>query len=61
MKKSKPTAIPHTSRDYEVQDAVHTLKRAEAIKSDPKLHEAAKAHARMEAEHLRKVAGRLKK
>lgn len=52
------TAIPKTEHDYRVRDAVDTLKRAEQIKADPKLHAAAKAHALQEAQHLRKVAGR---
>ncbi len=43
---------------YAARDAMHTLKRAAEIKADPKLHAAAKEHARAEAHHLRKVAGR---
>lgn len=57
---SKPSAItmPRTEQDYRVHDAVHTLKRAAEIKADPKLHSAAKEHAKHEANMLRKVAGR---
>lgn len=61
MKSSKPknmlvAAMPHSEQDYRVHDAVHTLKRAEQIKADPKLHAAAKAHAKQEAMALSKIA-----
>lgn len=61
MKRSKPRAVrvasvPTTDMDYRVHDAVHTLKRAEQIKADPKLHAAAKAHAKTEAAALSKIA-----
>ena len=49
-------AMPRTTHDYEVHDAVHTLKRAEQIKANPKLHAAAKAHAKQEAAALSKIA-----
>ena len=49
-------AMPKTDMDYRVHDAVHTLKRAEQIKADPKLHAAAKAHAKQEAAALSKIA-----
>lgn len=49
-------AMPTTSHDYEVHDAVHTLKRAEQIKANPRLHAAAKAHAKTEAAALQKIA-----
>lgn len=58
-KKHKTTAaMPQSNHDYQVHDAVQTLKRAEQIKADPKLHAAAKQAAKTEAHHLRKVAGR---
>ena len=63
MKHSKPkppalsaSTMPRTEQDYRVHDAVHTLKRAEQIKADPKLHAAAKAHAKQEAAALSKIA-----
>lgn len=43
---------------YAAREAMHTLRRAAEIKADPKLHAAAKDHARMEASALKKVAGR---
>lgn len=49
-------AMPAPMHDYEVSDAVHTLKRAEQIKANPKLHAAAKAHAKTEAMALQKIA-----
>lgn len=48
----------HGHDKYQVQEAVHTLRRAAEIKADPKLHAAAKHHARAEAHALKKVAGR---
>lgn len=48
--------MPRTHDQYEVQDAVHTLKRAQQIKDNPKLHAAAKAHAKQEVAALQKIA-----
>lgn len=57
---ANPTAMGKPDRAWEARDAMHTLRRAEEIKSDPKLHAAAKAHAKTEAHALRKIAGRSK-
>ena len=43
---------------WQREDDVRTLKRHAEITSDVKRHAAAKAHAKAEAEMLRKVAGR---
>lgn len=54
--KAMTSSAPMADRRWEVQDAVQTLKRAEQIKADPKLHAAAKAHAKTEAVALQKIA-----
>lgn len=51
-------ASPGQNRDWEARDAMHTLRRAEEIKADKKLHTAAKACAKDEAHHLSKIARR---
>lgn len=58
MSKPSTAPMPHGHDKYMVQEAVHHLKKAAEIKADPKLHAAAKAHAKHEADALRKVAGR---
>lgn len=60
MKKTTkhPAPPPHSETNYRAQSDVHALKAAAEIKADPKRHAAAKAHARQEVHHLRKVVGR---
>lgn len=55
-KNALAAAMPRTQNDWEVSDAVHTLRRAEQIKANPRLHAAAKAHAKQEASALAKIA-----
>lgn len=53
-------AMPKPGSDghYRAHSDMHALKEAAAIKSDPARHGAAKAMAKQEVTHLRKVAGR---
>jgi hypothetical protein len=46
---------------YKAQDALHTLKRAHEIKSDPHLMAHVHKHAQSEKEALHKIIGRKKK
>lgn len=43
---------------YRAQDALHTLRRADEIKSDPALMHHVKAHAKEQRDHLNKVIRR---
>lgn len=52
------TAMPKSSHDWEVKDAVSTLRRAEAIKADSKLYAQVRLAARDEAKQLVRIAGR---
>ena len=58
----KPS-MPKSGSDahYRAQSDMHTLAQAASIKADPARHSAAKAMAREQATHLRKVAGRTSK
>lgn len=49
---------PGTEGHYRAHSDMHALKEAAAIKADAARHGAAKALAKQEVTHLRKVAGR---
>lgn len=59
-KNSASVAIPDHAEDmkYRAQDALHTLRRADEIKSDPALMAHVKRHAMEQREHLNKVIRR---
>lgn len=62
-KASAPAAVPmsmHSAEDmkYRAQDALHTLKRAHEIKSDPHLMKHVKEHAKTEKKVLSSVMRR---
>lgn len=48
------TAVPMD--DYQAQSDMHTLMEAHAIKSNPKRHKAAKAHAKKKLAGMQQVA-----
>jgi len=51
----KPSPVkPH--QDWEAKDALHTLTRAEEIKSDPKLMAKVREHAQHHRQALAKIA-----
>jgi len=52
------TAAPKPSQKWEVRDAVEVLKRAEQIKSDPKMMQQVRSHAAAESQALGKIARR---
>lgn len=56
MAKAIPAPAYHD--DYQAQSDMHTLMEAHQIKSDPKRHEAAKAHAKKKMASMKAVAGR---
>ena len=60
-----PSTAAGPSRDeemkYKAQEALHTLKRAHEIKSDPHLMAHVHKHAQTEKEALGKIIGRKKK
>jgi hypothetical protein len=51
-------AAPKPSQKWEVRDAVEVLKRAEQIKSDPKMMQQVRSHAAAESQALGKIARR---
>lgn len=56
---SAPIAMPAgEDMKWKAQDALHTLRRAHEIQSDPKLMEHVQHHARGEREHLNKIIRR---
>lgn len=60
MLKSKAEAVPYHD-DYQAQDDMHTLMRAHEIKSNPKRHAAAKAHAKKKLAGMKAVVAGDKK
>jgi len=52
-----PAAMPDDMK-WKAQDALHTLKRAHEIKSDPKLMHHVREHAKVERSAINKVIGR---
>ena len=58
MATKTPKLSATSDMEWQKREDVNTLKRHAEITSDAKRHAAAKAHAKVEAEMLRKVAGR---
>ncbi len=56
--KSAPVAATSPDMKWEARDALHTLKRAHEIKSDPKLMHHVREHAKTERAAITKVIGR---
>jgi hypothetical protein len=59
--KTKPAALPmpgmnHDEMKFRAQDALHTLKRAHEIQSDPALMKHVQAHVQIERDALKKIA-----
>jgi ribosomal protein S20 len=57
MAKNKGASAPVADRDWEIDDAVRTLTRAQEIEADPKLMEKVKKRAAEQAAELTEVAG----
>lgn len=57
-KKSSVTkaAVPAGMDDYQAQDDMRTLMQAHEVRSDPKRHAAAKAHAKKKLAAMQRVA-----
>lgn len=57
---TRKTAVPKVTMseqdDWRARDDMHTLARAEEVRSDPQRHAAAKKHAANEAQKFQKVA-----
>jgi hypothetical protein len=52
----KPAARAAGPEKWQIEEAMHTMRRAHEIRNDPKLHEAVKSAAAKHAESLKKVA-----
>lgn len=55
---TNPSPPKLSETNWRAQDDARMLRHAHEVKADPKRHAEAKAHARHEADMMRKVAGR---
>jgi hypothetical protein len=58
MASNKSAGVMPAMDDYQAQDDVRTLTRAEEIKADKKRHGKAKAHAKKMLSQLQSVSGK---